>query len=214
MRLLFRGNDGKIGFKDIAKKEEIPPYAILSHRWVEGEPTYQDIKQGTAQNEKGYHKLVFCQQQAQKDGLDYFWADTACIDKTSSAELAEALNSFFQWYQDAEKCYVYMDDVPLIGSSFQESMWFTRGWTLQELIAPTTVEFYTPDGDLIGTKKSLGEEISKITEIPRDGLDARNLLKFSVEEKLSWADKRTTTRAEDKAYCEVSSQDITQRTRH
>jgi len=199
MHLLHRQVDGTIGLERF--DGDLPPYAILSHRWVDGEPTYQEVQQGTAHHKKGYQKIEFCEQQAKKNGLAHFWVDTVCIDKQSSAELHEAITSFFQWYQQAEICYVYMDDVSSTGSGFQKSKWFTRGWTLQELIAPKTVEFFTPEGHLIGTKKTLEHEISEITGIPRDGLDPSNLLKFSADERLTWADKRTTTRAEDKAYC-------------
>jgi hypothetical protein len=134
----------------------IPPYAILSHTWGadEEEVTFKDISDGTGKSKVGYHKIRFCGEQTARNGLQYFWVDTCCIDKSSSAELSEAINSMFRWYQNATRCYVYLPDVsvcnPQDGDSewsprwkpeFRRSKWFTRGWTLQELIAPASVEF-------------------------------------------------------------------------
>jgi hypothetical protein len=132
-----------------------PHYTILSHRWgpdVE-EVTFEDIKNGTGKNKKGYQKLDFCSEQTALDELEYFWIDTCCIDKTNNTELSEAINSMFKWYRDASKCYVYLPDVSVPDknhnrlaqweSSFRKSNWFTRGWTLQELIAPASVQFFS-----------------------------------------------------------------------
>lgn len=89
----------------------IPRYAILSHRWGPEEVVLQDLSDGTGLNKRGYRKLRFCQEQAQRDGLFYFWVDTCCIDKKNAVELQEAINSMFRWYSNAARCYVYLDDV-------------------------------------------------------------------------------------------------------
>lgn len=147
------------------------------------------------------------------DGFDYVWVDTCCIDKTSSAELSEAINSMYVWYRGADVCYVYMADVvdtredfhsqPGLGSAFGQSRWWTRGWTLQELLAPTCLTFFDQNWREIGTKASLQELISDLT-----GIDAQTLLDYdanrslvSVAQKMSWAANRQTTRREDHAYC-------------
>jgi hypothetical protein len=163
----------------------------------------EDVKQSN----EGYRKLRFCAQQAQRDGLDYFWVDTCCIDKTNSPELQEAINSMFRWYQNAARCYVYLLDVEqdsLQGygeSAFKQSRWFTRGWTLQELVASNIVEFFSREGSRLGDKESLGLIIHEITKIPVDALQGKRLSEFTVLERFSWAENRQTTRPEDAAYC-------------
>lgn len=117
--------------------------------WGADEDTLQDFRLGGPRyiNTRGYRKIRFCAEQAWRDGLSHSWVDTCCIDKSSSAELSEAINSMFRSYRDATKCYVYLADVPTLPteppweSAFRDSRWFTRGWTLQELIAPRTIEF-------------------------------------------------------------------------
>lgn len=181
----------------------IPPYAILSHTWGSEEVTYRDIIESTGKNKDGYKKLRFIAGQAAKDKLKYFWVDTCCIDKSSSAELAEAINSMFRWYKEAKKCYVYLADVttPSSKPAFRESRWFTRGWTLQELLAPTSVEFYSVDGQQLGTKGSMEGDISGVTGIPNEALRGQTLSDYSVSQRMAWAKNRKTTRKEDEAYC-------------
>jgi hypothetical protein len=181
--------------------KNIPRYAILSHTWGSDcdEVTFKDIRDGTGRNKVGYNKIRFCVEQATKDKLEYFWIDTCCIDKTSSAELQEAINSMFRWYQEAVKCYVYLSDVK-DNDSFQTSRWFTRGWTLQELVAPRVVEFYTVEGKKIGDKWSHMLQIHDITKIPHRVLQGCPLSEISIEERLSWASARETKREEDLAY--------------
>jgi hypothetical protein len=181
-----------------------PKYAILSHRWLDDEVSLKDMQNGTATRKAGYAKLKLCCDQAAKDGLQYAWVDTCCIDKTSSAELTEAINSMYRWYKNAEVCYAYLSDVQSSevsgNSGFEESAWFTRGWTLQELIAPANVEFYNCTWHKLGTKDSLKDAISQITSINvavLEGVDPEN---FSIAKRMSWASKRTTTRIEDIAY--------------
>src|SRR5438045_3918289 len=151
MRLLRLEDDGEFSLAECVGRN-IPQYGILSHTWRADheEVTFKDIMKGTGKSKAGYSKIRFCGKQAAEDGLQHFWVDTCCIDKSSSAELTEAINSMFRWYKDASKCYVYLSDVSAGDgeqitweSAFQESRWFTRGWTLQELIAPPSVEFFS-----------------------------------------------------------------------
>jgi len=176
----------------------IPSYAILSHRWESEEVTFQDLHEGHGVNMAGYSKIRGCCRQAALDGWQYAWVDSCCIDKSSSAELSEAINSMFKWYRDAQVCYAYLSDVgPEPSSTFQQSKWFTRGWTLQELLAPEIMVFFDRDWKEIGTKLRMRKLIESVTGIT-------HLINFelaSVAQKMSWASKRQTTRVEDKAYC-------------
>jgi hypothetical protein len=192
----------------------IPPYGILSHTWGPSneEVTYQDLLYGTGEGKSGYRKLTFCKEQAAKDGLYYFWIDTCCINKDSSAELSEAINSMFRWYHEAVKCYVFLSDVSTASSAgssvpfpqsrvtFAESRWFTRGWTLQELLAPACVEFFSLEGDLLANKHSRVQYISEITNIATEALIGKSMSHFSIEERMAWASRRETTREEDMVY--------------
>ncbi|CVK97668.1 related to beta transducin-like protein [Fusarium mangiferae] len=187
----------------------IPPYAILSHRWGndDEEVSFKDMTKGTT-NKVGMTKVKGCCRQAKKDNLKYAWIDTCCIDKESSKELDEAINSMFQWYRRAAKCYTYMADVPHEQdiwesiSSFSASSWFTRGWTLQELLAPAEIHFFDETWSFIGTKEELASEIEDITGISRKFLLGWvDFHQASVAQRMSWASKRTTKRDEDIAYC-------------
>ncbi|KAH6664093.1 heterokaryon incompatibility protein-domain-containing protein, partial [Halenospora varia] len=189
---------------------KVPNYAILSHTWGNEEVTLQDIKTNGAENLRGYEKVSRACSVAAEDGFEYIWIDTCCIDKTSSAELSEALNSMYRWYQEAGECYAYLADVPhnsvnrVTGTTcpeFRESRWFTRGWTLQELIAPLSVIFLDGEWQEIGTKANLQRDISEITGIPASFLLGDDLRHASVAQRMSWASKRETTRTEDLAYC-------------
>ncbi|EUC35949.1 hypothetical protein COCCADRAFT_2965 [Bipolaris zeicola 26-R-13] len=214
MRLLQRSSTGDFRLtKDLIGDETIPPYAILSHTWeADTEVTFADMANGTSTDKFGYRKIQFCGEQAKQDDLQYFWIDTCCIDKSNHVELQEAINSMFRWYQNAVKCYVYLSDVSTAkpntyefsGStwelSFRKSRWFTRGWTLQELLAPRLVEFFSQEGTRLGDKKSLERQIHEITGIATLALQGAPLEEFDVEERLSWAKSRRTTRKEDRAY--------------
>ena len=178
MRLLRLEDNGEFSLVEFVSKN-IPRYAILSHTWGadDEEATFKDLVDGVGKNKSGYSKIRFCGKQATKDGLQYFWVDTCCINKLSSAELSEAINSMFRWYQDATRCYVYLSDVSVSGSvgddefsrrwkpAFKRSRWFTRGWTLQELIAPTSVEFFSKEEQRLGDKQSLAQTLHEITGI-------------------------------------------------
>lgn len=216
MRLLRRLPDGNFELVSFDDDEHTPPYAILSHTWTEREEvTYDEILAGTGTNKRGYAKIRFCGERAAAEGLDYFWVDTCCINKAVSDELSTAINSMFRWYQRAAKCYVYLTDVPVPEEvvdaeaypiswrqAFRRSRWFTRGWTLQELLAPTSVEFFSQDGDgkRLGSRISLERDIHEITRIPVRALRGLSS-EFSVEERMGWAARRRTTKREDKAYC-------------
>ncbi|MCJ1314623.1 hypothetical protein MMC25_008305 [Agyrium rufum] len=172
MRLLQSNDDGSLSLTKFFE-DDIPEYAILSHRWGAEEVTFRDLIDGTGKVNPGYGKIQFCGEQARRDGLKYFWVDTCCIDKSSSAELSEAINSI---------------------------EWFTRGWTLPELIAPASVDFFCKDRVLLGNKFSLERHICEVTGIPASTLRGSPLSDFSVAERMSWAAGRETTCKEDKAY--------------
>ena len=214
MRLLtLNEQDGVSLSKDFL--DDIPPYAILSHTWGadEEEVTFDDLINGRARSKPGHAKLQFCEKQAKKDNLAYFWVDTCCIDKTNHVELSEAITSMFRWYRNAVKCYVYLSDVSTRKcdsdgqtcytweNAFRKSRWFRRGWTLQELLAPTCVEFFSREQDFVGDKKMLERQIHEITGIPIKALHVSTLSEYSVFERLRWAAKRETKKIEDKAYC-------------
>jgi len=214
MRLLKRNAAGQLSLTKDFVGDNIPEYAILSHTWGADteEVTFQDFMDGSGRDKSGYKKIYFCGEQACRDGLQYFWVDTCCIDKTNNNELSEAINSMFRWYRNAAKCYVYLSDVlandynqvnPSLQSwqsAFRESRWFTRGWTLQELIAPLSVEFFCSNGKRLGDKKSLERQICEITGIAIPALQGTPLSAFSVKDRMSWAENRQTRRGEDRAY--------------
>ncbi|KAI0675928.1 heterokaryon incompatibility protein-domain-containing protein [Trametes maxima] len=196
---------------------EIPQYAILSHVWRGGEQSLQEVMAIVARSAQGYgdpgvHPNLsakirgFCTF-ADNAGYKWVWIDTCCIDKSSSAELSEALNSMYSWYANADMCYALLDDVhgeedPRSPSStFRRSSWFTRGWTLQELLAPHSVIFLSSHWQSIGTNHSLADVIERITGIDHDILThKRPLSSVSVARRMSWASRRKTRRIEDRAY--------------
>src|SRR3569833_1831275 len=224
-------------------QSEYPPYAILSHTWGDKEAPFEifasksgPIHQVSRLRRRRYPKVVRASAIAKSQGYQWIWIDTCCIDKSSSAELSEAINSMYSWYQRASICYAYLVDVSLLSApptspsrskpdlshvpSFTQSRWFTRGWTLQELVAPPTLEFYDGNWNIIGTKASLAESIEKITAIPRGiispawhnlcagGMAQQSLHQLSVAQRLSWAASRQTTRPEEIAYCLMGLFDV------
>ncbi|KAF9455349.1 heterokaryon incompatibility protein-domain-containing protein [Collybia nuda] len=185
----------------------VPGYAILSHVWETEEATFQDISNfNNIKDMHGYAKIVGACDTARRNGIGYIWIDTCCINKESSAELSEAINSMYKWYSGAQVCYAYLSDVPSTGdhgdrSLFAMSHWFTRGWTLQELIAPRKVVFYARDWVDIGTKTTLQDTISSVTGINPEIIVGRTLLEsVPIAVRMSWAAGRNTTREEDIAY--------------
>lgn len=221
MRLLHIDGDGAFSLVD-HQGNDIPPYAILSHTWGADseEVTFQDLMSDVGESKTGYCKIRFCGEQAVRDGLRCFWIDTCCINKSNPTELSEAIISIFRWYQNAEKCYVYLPDVsrgPSDGDDehlqrwkpdFRGSRWFTRGWTLQELIAPASVEFFSSEGTLLGNKSSMEQTIHEITGIAIDALRGKPLSQFGDHEIFTWAEGRTTKREEDAVYCLLGMFDI------
>jgi hypothetical protein len=211
---LLRLVDGEIRLH--TSVSEIPKYAIVSHTWSHdgSEITFADIASGLVPVRPAslsYKKLKFCAEQAKRDGIEWFWIDSCCLDPSNSSELHEAVNSMFEWYRIADKCYVYLSDVSVLPQyivhrqvwqpMLSKSRWFTRGWTLQELLAPKAVLFYTKEGTLLGTREDLQSLISSITGIPWEALHTKSLSDFTINERWGWAKHRATTRGEDIAYC-------------
>ncbi|KAF2877334.1 heterokaryon incompatibility protein-domain-containing protein, partial [Massariosphaeria phaeospora] len=181
-----------------------PPYAILSHTWGRDEVTFQDLSREEHKLRHGYKKIEGCCQAAAEQRLSYVWVDTCCIDKSSSAELSEAINSMFKWYETSTVCFIYMEDLPTgtdpfsLTSAFRQSRWWTRGWTLQELLAPRHIIFF----DSIWNRQIRYELITEITGIPSAVLVKElPLSQVSAACKFAWASQRVTTRVEDKSYC-------------
>jgi hypothetical protein len=186
--------------------DQIPEYAILSHAWRDEEVTYQDWQHGDRRSaKKGFRKIQAACLVSQRHSLEYLWVDTNCINKDSSAELSEAINSMFSWYQRSSTCLVYLDDFHYDSgslASFESSRWFTRGWTLQELLAPRTVQFFDASWTEFGTRQSLMSRISKATSIQIQYLLHPDSIRLaSVARRMSWIATRSTTREEDMAYC-------------
>ncbi|KAK3334137.1 heterokaryon incompatibility protein-domain-containing protein [Cercophora scortea] len=210
--------------------DDIPKYAILSHTWEKDEASYKDWADPILRSRKaGFAKIRGACKKTVEHGLDWLWVDTNCIDKSSSAELSEAINSMFQWYAHAEICFAYLSDVPALASpvvsladneprleelaenKFRNSRWFTRGWTLQELLAPPRVAFYADDWTYMGNRDdiNLRHNIAAATGI-NDRFLTRQIpiTAASIAKKMSWLSRRETTRAEDAAYCMLGLFDI------
>jgi Heterokaryon incompatibility protein (HET) len=192
----------------------IPPYAILSHTWGDDEVLFPHIEntngpQNNTQS-RGWSKIIHACRIARQHNppFEYIWIDTCCIDRASSSQLSEAINSMFKWYEMAGICYAHLEGVEmrqetaLLEESLKKARWFRRGWTLQELIAPANVVFFSEDWKMIGSKNSLREVLSLITGISVNVLLHPRLLPTqSVARRMSWAAFRKTTRVEDIAYC-------------
>jgi hypothetical protein len=210
MRLLACSSTEKLSLtEDLMGDDDIPPYAILSHTWQHGhEVVFDDLMNGTGESKAGYGKIQFCAEQARRDNLHHIWVDTCCINKKEHIEVQDAINSMFRWYQSSAQCYVYLWDVSTSDGlpetswepAFRASRWFTRGWTLQELLAPQEVNFFSKEGKHLGDRRTLERQIHEITGIAISALHGMPLNSFSVEERLSWSKSRKTTRKEDKVY--------------
>lgn len=230
--------------------DSTPSYAILSHTWREEEMTFQDMSVSEPSRKAGYAKILGCCHQAKADQLQYVWIDTCCIDKSSSSELSEAVNSMHRWYEQASCCYVFLDDYPAPGSDpldqacspcghhtaaqgdqasgstvtfcgdcFRQCRWFTRGWTLQELLAPMSLKFYNGSWTCVGCAgkqnsrfqphRHLGHDINDVTNIPIKYINHQeHFSSASIAQRFSWASKRQTSRAEDMAYCLLGLFDV------
>ncbi|KAK3302929.1 heterokaryon incompatibility protein-domain-containing protein [Chaetomium strumarium] len=224
MRLI---NSSTLELRDFGPRP--PPYAILSHTWGDEEVTFQDMADlDTARKKAGFAKIEqFCRR-ASSDGFDWVWVDTCCIDKTSSAELSESINSMFRWYERAQRCYAFLSDItegwtPAVtyktqgmpdnlrhlNPAFLQSRWWQRGWTLQELIAPRDVEFYNGRWEHLTSKRACKVAISVKYGIPLRILNqSAPLASICVAERISWAAARQTTREEDMAYCLLGLLDV------
>jgi Heterokaryon incompatibility protein (HET) len=223
---------------------DIPKYAILSHRWEDHEVSYQELLEvikpspihtllGTTPgtlDDPQFTKIQKCRDMAIKQNVQWVWIDTCCINKESSAELSEAINSMYRWYKNAAACFVYMSDVERTQlnahgrktddfGNFLNSKWFTRGWTLQELLAPRRrVLFYDGNWDYFGDRESLAESIATRTHIDIDYIsykdrsrrmvDRKSVFEASVAERMSWVSRRRTSRIEDTAYCMLGLFDV------
>lgn len=195
-----------------------PPYAILSHTWGNEELTFADITSSDAESSKqkaGYRKIKLTCDQARKDKVQYAWIDTCCINKDSSAELSEAINSMYQWYGNSEFCYAYLEDAAppsdrgMLRDSLEKCKWLTRGWTLQELLAPSEVIFYGSEWSELGRKTEICDILHNVTGIPQDVLrKERPFEDISVAARMSWAATRQTKRKEDLAYCLIGIFDV------
>jgi hypothetical protein len=185
--------------------DKISPYTILSHTWGDDEVTFADLTHHpvAAAGKDGHRKIDFTCAQTLLDGHGHAWVDTCCIDKSSSAELSEAINSMFDWYAASVVCYAYLSDVIEADghASFEKSRWFTQGWTLQELLAPTDVVFFDSNWTRLGMKLETSNFLSIVTGIDTDILlQPTRLQSCCVAKKMSWAAHRKTTRSEDAAY--------------
>ncbi|ETS78361.1 hypothetical protein PFICI_10423 [Pestalotiopsis fici W106-1] len=227
MRLLHSASLELHNFND----NEIPPYAILSHCWGRDEISYQDMQmyqletsspcgESSIRRKLGFQKIESSAKLAFEQGFDYIWIDNCCIDKTSSAELSESINSMYRWYQESIVCFAFLADVQGLedksdlvrrSSAFHNSRWFRRGWTLQELVAPSRVDFYTGEWTFIGSKRDddMLPLLSDITGIEEGVLKGRLLPEdVSIAGRMGWAANRCTTKTEDIAYCLMGIFDV------
>ncbi|KAL8377504.1 hypothetical protein RB595_008265 [Gaeumannomyces hyphopodioides] len=198
--------------------EEKPKYAILSHTWGSEEVLFEDVRNGKASllecRKSGLEKVLKSAEIAAQNGYQYIWIDTCCIDKSSSAELSEAINSMFAWYKISAVCYAFLSGYQARDGKLSETQWFTRGWTLQELIAPPEVYFYDSAWTCFGDRGSLSSQITVITGIDEGLLRHRHydralsLSSYSISTRMSWAARRETTRVEDIAYCLLGIFDV------
>ncbi|KAI9569767.1 heterokaryon incompatibility protein-domain-containing protein, partial [Boletus coccyginus] len=192
--------------------QEVVEYDVFSHRWdeISGEPTYQDISAGK-RNVSKFKKLAHFCEMSSKLGRKLAWVDTCCIDKTNAAELSEAIHGMYKWYANAYLCVVYLADSSSFADWDHES-WFTRGWTLQELLAPKRVRFYnkdwhpfTPPGTDDDRKfSSVVSPLENASGISRAAFatdNSQGVHRATCWEIMSWAARRRTTRVEDRAYC-------------
>jgi hypothetical protein len=193
MRLLHITQDGNIELTKDLIEIDIPPYAILSHIWENEEVTFNDVKSRNQQEQlAGYSKLALTARLAAKDGLEYFWVDACCIDKSDRKKLSESTKSMSRWYQKATVCYIYLSDVsinkarsnsrdslstlatkpqyegsPDWTENFRRSQWFRRGWTSQDLLVPNSTEVFSVEGARLGKKRVLERYIRSAIGISR-----------------------------------------------
>lgn len=194
-------------------------YATLSHTWGQDETTYQKWHDAQARESDDTKKVRdACKVVKESLGLQWLWVDTCCINKADEDEVNEAVNSNFLWYQSSRVCLAYLSDVPtantndneLLSFQFRHSRWFTRGWTLSELLAPPQLVLYAADWTVLGRRDdSLADLISLIVGIDQAYLSGRkNVQQASFGTRMSWISGRRTARVEDMAYCMLGILDI------
>ena len=222
MRLL---HTRKWKIEEFHTEDDLPRYAILSHRWDEVEISFQQfraIHRSPDPARPGMSKIRRCCEYAQHRGFSWVWIDSCCIDKSNSAELSEAINSMWRYYQHATECLVYLSDVDPIHQParkgrltdhdfaiLERSSWFTRGWTLQELLAPRKVIFLDARWRSFGTKHDLALDLESITGIYARYIDGTKAVSdASIATRMSWASQRCTTKHEDLAYCLLGIFDV------
>ncbi|KAF5346911.1 hypothetical protein D9758_010118 [Tetrapyrgos nigripes] len=190
----------------------VPPYAILSHRWEEGqEISHEEMVQCRSglttslslSSKSGFEKMVAACTEAREHNHAYIWIDTCCINKGDHGQQSQDINSMFDYYKNSEVCYVYLYDYHY-GAGPLQSSWFSRGWTLQELLAPSSVEFFDATWKYCGDRETLSTSMRHITGIGEDVLRlgyGRYMARVGIVERISWAIHRETTKEEDRAYC-------------
>ncbi|KAI0349952.1 HET-domain-containing protein [Trametes cingulata] len=220
-RVLQASSDPHISLRCLdGPAEVLGGYAALSHVWQGAEQPFEELetlrRAGVTLDAPSVSvKVRECRTLAMAYGLPWYWVDAPCIDQRNSAELQEAITSMFRWYAGASICFAYLPDVPSSdrirerGSAFRRSVYFTRGWTLQELIAPRRVIFVSAEWTVLGEKEDLADVLEEITRVPADVLALRRSPSdVSVACRLSWASQRSTRRVEDQAYCLMGLFDI------
>ncbi|EME46893.1 hypothetical protein DOTSEDRAFT_149383, partial [Dothistroma septosporum NZE10] len=207
-------NVNTLEIQEFIDAKNAPKYAILSHRWQAGELSFEQYMDPAQRHGPGFDKIRHFCHFWWSDTIQWCWVDTCCIDKRSSAELSESINSMSRWYQESAFCVTYLADVPpptnsgVMQAALERSEWFTRGWTLQELLFPPFVVFCDQRWTVLPDLPKFSPIISKITGVPVDCLRYRPPRDYSIACRMSWAAFRTTTRREDEAYCLLGLFDI------
>jgi hypothetical protein len=193
-------------------------YAILSHCPQKDEVLFADMADPDraysqeTKGKQGFAKLEMCSRIALDHGLQYVWIDTCCIDKNSSAEISEAINSTFRYFAESELCIAYLDDLEDHTKDdyfLSRSTWFSESWTLPALVASGDLHYYSHNWKKLGSKASLSRQTSHVSGVTERVLvDPSALASICVSEKMSWAARRTTLRAEDRAYSLMGLFDI------
>lgn len=212
IRFLDAKSHEKHSDKEELRHQQRTPYVIISHVWRKKEVIYEDMVQfnkleASKSREKpesaakivGACKTVL---RYYNKKVEHLWLDTVCIDKKDPTELSMSINSMYRWYKEAEVCFAYLDDYPTMEVPiFTQSKWFTRGWTLQELVAPRKVIFFDKDWKEIGDKISLQTSLTRQTKISGNYLlHLHDVSHASVSQRMSWFSGRITTVSEDTAY--------------
>ncbi|KAF9472078.1 hypothetical protein BDN70DRAFT_763404, partial [Pholiota conissans] len=186
-------------------------YAIFSHKWLRGMPgeiTYDLWNKGSLDPETaGYQKLAsFCRTAWEEYGITLAWMDTVCINKDSSSELDESIRSMYAWYERASICIVHLSETQTI-TQIPHDSWFTRGWTLQELIAPKILNFYSSDwrrltqyGNNDKQNNVVLSFIKQATTMSSWEVTSTSKHHVPLSRKMQWAASREVTREEDRAY--------------